>query len=168
MKIRTEAQKRSLKKAREAAWAVTTKFKHPHKKRLRGLLSNMRNRCHNPKCVCYPRYGGKGIYICDEWRLEPTKFFKWCVVNGYIPGLEIDRKDSTGPYAPWNCRFVDDYAQANNTSKNRWLEWQGEKHTVSQWARQIGVAQQALRHRVDRGWSLERIFTQPFRPRRGA
>lgn len=161
----TEAQRQSALRAARIAWEKTTKFRHPHKVRLKWLFRNMVNRCHKPSTKCYPRYGGKGIRVVDEWRLNPTAFYEWAVANGYKPGLEIDREDSTGPYAPWNCRFVDDYAQANNTSKNRWLQWNGERLTVSQWARKLGVRQQALSHRIERGWSNERIFTQPFRCR---
>jgi hypothetical protein len=28
------------------------------------------------------------------------------MANGYKPGLELDRRDNDGPYAPWNCQFL--------------------------------------------------------------
>jgi hypothetical protein len=33
-------------------------------------------------------------------------FYRWAMVNGWSPELEIDRKDSNGHYCPENCRFI--------------------------------------------------------------
>jgi len=90
----------------------------------------------------------------------------WAHDNGHQVGLQIDRIDVNGNYESSNCRFVDSIVQMNNTTRNRFLEWNGVRDTVANWARTIGVAPRILQSRVDRGWSVERIITQPFRTRR--
>jgi hypothetical protein len=66
----------------------------------------MEARCRYKSASGYKYYGGRGIRVCDEWLKDPASFVSWAVENGYRSGLEIDRKDVNGPYAPWNCRFI--------------------------------------------------------------
>lgn len=46
---------------------------------------------------------------------------------------------------------------------NRILEFNGERFSVSEWARRLGVKDKSLFNRLDMGWSVERALTQPFR-----
>lgn len=116
-----------------------------------------------PNARRFERYGGRGIAICDAWLSDRAAFYSWAVSNGYQDNLWIERIDRDGPYRPENCRWATPKEQANNMSRNRFLIWKGEKKTVAEWAGVLGVRSRALQHRVDRRWSLERIFTQPFR-----
>lgn len=132
------------------------------------LYRNMRNRCENPSDKRFENYGGRGIKVCDEWKNSRRKFYDWVRSAGWQPGLSIDRIDVDGDYCPENCRFVDMFVQQNNTTRNRWLTWEGRTQTVAQWARELNVRPHALQHRVDRNWTIDRIFLQPFRRGRGA
>ena len=35
--------------------------------RLYGIWEHMRSRCNLPTVPAYPKYGGRGIRVCDEW-----------------------------------------------------------------------------------------------------
>jgi hypothetical protein len=73
--------------------------------RLYRILSGMKVRCYQKQDHAYPRYGGRGIKICDEWLDYPT-FKKWALSNGYRDTLTIDRIDTDGNYEPSNCQWI--------------------------------------------------------------
>jgi hypothetical protein len=70
------------------------------------LLMSIRVRCEQPSATNFEYYGGRGIAVCDAWKSDPHAFKDWCEANGYAPGLELDRIDTDGPYAPENCQFL--------------------------------------------------------------
>lgn len=85
------------------------------------VLSGMVYRCHNPKSRAFPRYGGRGIVVCEEWKRKPVLFVRWALSNGWKPGLTIDRRNNDGNYEPTNCRFVS--RQENNDNRSPSSEW---------------------------------------------
>lgn len=99
------------------------------------VYSAMRERCEKPSSPEYHRYGGRGITVCEEWKKSRASFFEWAVQNGYKEGLQIDRINNDGNYEPSNCRWVTNIENCNNTSRNIFLEYNGERHTLSEWAR---------------------------------
>ena len=80
------------------------------------LWCGIKRRCYNPKEEKYPRYGGRGITVCDVWRNNPICFINWCKNNGYREGLQIDRIDNDGNYSPNNCRFITNLVNARHKS----------------------------------------------------
>lgn len=148
----------------EKSW-VNNKLPFPYTRKLKDAYKNMISRCYDYRNKRYDCYGGRGIRVCKKWLNNHILFYQWMTDNGYKPGLSIDRKNNDGNYSPSNCRIVNNYVQANNTRHNRLLTWKNKTKTVSQWARDIGVNPRALQHRVDRNWTLDRIFNQPFRNR---
>lgn len=97
----------------------------------------MLSRCYKPKDPAYHHYGGKGIIVCERWHT----FDNFLADMGERPSKEytIDRIDSTGNYEPGNCRWADKFTQANNTKRNVFFEYQGEKKTISELAKIAGI-----------------------------
>lgn len=74
--------------------------------RLYAVYKSMIQRTTNPNNSGYKYYGRKGVSICEEWKHDRLKFFKWAENNGYADNLVIDRIDARGDYSPGNCRFI--------------------------------------------------------------
>lgn len=102
--------------------------------RLSSKFSKMIRRCYVKNDPDYKDFGAKGVYICKEWTDDRREFVKWGIATGYKPGMSIDRIDPTGPYAPWNCRWANDFIQANNHRKHARVTSFGIRATIAQWA----------------------------------
>lgn len=111
---------------------------------------SMIERCENHKYRDYKYYGGRGIKVCEEWK-EFEEFAKWAYNNGYEDTLTIDRIDVNGNYEPTNCRWATRLTQANNTTRNRYIVHNGERKTISEWARITGKSQRTIYGRLKRG-----------------
>lgn len=137
--------------------------------RLYAIWNNMRERCRNPKTREYPRYGGRGIKVCDAWMNDFQAFYDWAIATGYDETAPrgqctIDRIDNDGNYEPSNCRWTTAKVQANNTSRTRFIELDGEKHSVTEWARRLGMNQSTLSMRINKyGWSAEKALRTEVR-----
>jgi len=132
--------------------------------RLYFVWASMRGRCNNENASGYKYYGGRGIYVCEEWSDFPA-FRGWALGAGYAEGLEIDRNDVNGPYSPDNCRWVSEYDQQRNKRSTRFLVAFGERKCLTDWAsdsRSV-VCLTTLSSRLKKGWDIEAAITTEAR-----
>ena len=135
--------------------------------RLYRVWQAMKRRCLNPKDAEYHNYGGRGITVCNEW-LDFKNFYDWAINNGFVEESPkhkntIDRIDVNGNYEPGNCRFVDMKMQSNNTRRNRYITFNENTLTISQWAEKLGINRRTLEARIDDyHWSVEKALTTPI------
>ena len=119
--------------------------------RLHSIWANMKDRCYNPNNPHFPRYGGRGITICDEWFNSLEAFRDWAINNGYSDDLTIDRIDVNGNYSPENCRWATVKEQNNNRRYHILLEINGNTKNVAQWAEESGLKYRTVHARYNRG-----------------
>lgn len=87
-----------------------TKTTNGHSRALGGKPSatyvswqSMKTRCLNPKSSDFPRYGARGIAVCESW-LDFDNFLK---DMGERPeGHTLDRIDPEGNYCKTNCQWA--------------------------------------------------------------
>lgn len=114
--------------------------------------SAMRQRCGNPNNPAFPRYGGRGISVCKRWEF----FSNFLEDMGEKPnGTTLDRIDTNGGYCPENCRWASPVEQANNTRRNRRMQFNGKLMTLAEIGRVVNLPAMTIRGRLARGATLE-------------
>lgn len=98
---------------------------------------SMITRCTNENTPNYARYGAKGISVCDRWLM----FENFLADMGERPDNKtLDRfPDSNGNYEPGNCRWATLKQQCENRRSTRWIEHDGTRLSVSEWAKRLGI-----------------------------
>jgi hypothetical protein len=126
------------------------------------VWEHIKQRCGNKKCRNYKNYGGRGITYDPKW--ETFEGFWEDMKEGYREDLTIDRIDNNGNYCKENCRWATKKQQQNNKRNNHYLEYNGEKRTISQWERKQGFNRNTIYSRLKRGWSIkDAILIKPQR-----
>lgn len=124
--------------------------------------SAMRSRCLNPRNRQYPQYGGRGIYICQEW-IDSFEAFFADMGPQPNPTHTLDRRDNSGPYSKENCRWATPKQQGRNTRQNVLLTFRGQTKTMIEWAEEYGMRHSTLRERLMSGKTTEDALTTPVR-----
>lgn len=127
--------------------------------RIAKIFDCMRYRCYNPNHEQYKDYGGRGIYICDEWLEDRSTFYTWAKNNGYSDKLTIDRKDNDGPYSPENCRWASRKEQGRNSRHNSFITFNNETLILQEWGERFGICPSVIRQRIKAGKSLEEAMS---------
>lgn len=131
--------------------------------RLHIIYGRMWNRCTNPNADNWAFYGGRGIAVCERWRVFDN--FLADMAPSYEDGMTIERIDPDGPYAPENCRWATQQEQKNNTRRNRMVTFEGRTQTIAQWAAELGLDYFMLYQRLTKlGWPPEVAFTAEVMP----
>jgi hypothetical protein len=121
---------------------------------------NMIDRCYNPDVNSFPRYGGRGIRVCDRWKNSIADFHA-DMGDRPTPDHSIDRINNDGDYSPENCRWATAKDQANNRRSSHILEFQGESMTIAQWSERTGLSQYVIGNRIRAGWTPREALTSP-------
>lgn len=135
------------------------------KKPVYRVWNGMKERCTNPNCSSYHRYGGRGITVCDRW----MKFKPFYEDMGDPPfkGASLGRINNDGNYEPGNVRWETRETQSRNTCTNRFISFNGESLCIQDWSKRLGIKRLTLHSRLLSGWSIEKAFTTPVDPKGG-
>ena len=155
------------------AAANRKRTKHGQASRDRGTTKeyrawvSMKHRCTNPNNAAWPRYGGRGITMCEEWVTSFEAFFAHI---GPAPTEQhtVDRINNDRGYEPGNVRWATRKEQSNNIRANTWIEYKGKRMTWAQWAEHLQVPYNLLMSRVKRRVPLHQVLQPRLNDERDA
>lgn len=123
---------------------------------------SMKQRCLNPNDKQFKDYGGRGIDIAPDWMY----FDNFLAFMGERPpGTVLDRRNKDRGYRPGNCFWATKEQHMRNRRNNVWLELDGERMILKDWADSLGLDDHSLKQRLQNGWDLRRALTTPGRNR---
>lgn len=146
------------------------------KTRLYNNWGQIIDRCVNPHNHAFTSYGGRGIGICDGWRLSFPAFRE---AVGERPSMahSLDRINNNSGYTcgscdecnrhGWrmNCRWATKKDQSANTRRAFRITYRGETRSLREWAQRLGMNYALLYNRLrgfsGRIWTVERAFATP-------
>ena len=120
--------------------------------------ANMLQRCTNPKHDKFAHYGGRGIMVCDQWRLFEGFFSD---MGACPPKLTLERIDNALGYSPDNCRWASVTDQHKNMRSNRLITIGDKTLCVSEWAEIYPTSKEMIHRRIALGWDLVQAVTAP-------
>lgn len=104
----------------------------------------MKNRCLNTNCLDYPKYGGRGIIVCDTW----ISFDNFIADMGPQPfvGATLERRDNDGNYCKDNCEWATRLVQSRN--RGAYNQLYNGKYSW-EWAEELGISMAVF---LNRAW----------------
>ena len=156
--LRAGATKSCGCKQQDAASLASTK--HGHAGKIQSpeyrVWAAMLRRCTNPNSSDYPRYGGRGVSVCEEWK----SFERFLSDMGARPSSrhQIDRIDNSGNYELGNCRWATPSENSQNRRGNRVIDTPQGKMLLIEASRVSGIGVSTLRYRISKGCPTENLF----------
>jgi hypothetical protein len=152
-------------------FAIKLRTKHGQAKGKRTSVYDtwlsVKRRCLNKKSIEYPNYGGRGIQMFSQWVNSFADFYAY-VGDKPTKNHSLDRwPNNDGNYEPGNVRWATNGEQSRNKRSNVYVEYNGKRMIISDWAKLFSVSQQTF-HRMLKKTSLEecmKFYEQPFHKR---
>jgi hypothetical protein len=124
--------------------------------------ASMKRRCLNKNEKAYPRYGGAGVTISDEWM--DFENFRRDMEPSFKKGLSLDRIDNNKGYSKENCRWIPLSQQSRNRRVVDLYEYEGKQLTTRELAEIIGIRAETMRARLKKwNWSIERAMAKKIK-----
>lgn len=110
---------------------------------------SMKARCYDKNTKNYKDYGGRGITVCDRWKNSYVNFLS-DVGRAPTKNHSLDRwpDNENGNYEPSNFRWATPKQQSGNRRSNVWLEFQGKKMILQDWAHELSVSCKIISSRL--------------------
>ena len=120
---------------------------------------SMWDRCHLPSHAAYARYGGRGIFVCDRWKL--FKNFWEDMGPSWQEGLTLERLDNNAGYYLENCAWRDRIAQGRNKRNNTFINTPHGRMLICEAAELSGINVTTLCYRAGAGWPAKHMLDPP-------
>lgn len=118
--------------------------------RLYRIWKGIKARCYIKSASGYKDYGGRGIYLCEEW-FDYKIFYQWSLRNGYNKDLTLERINVNSNYSPNNCKWISKAEQANNKRNNVKTEINNEELTLTQISNKYNISYNVVLNRYHKG-----------------
>ena len=114
-------------------------------------------RCNDARQPNYKDYGGRGIKVRVRW----LTFENFLYDMGQPPELhQLDRIDTNDDYYPLNCRWSTKKENMRNRRNTVFIEFEGQKKSLSEWAEIVGIPWPTIKARIRRGWSVSEALSK--------
>jgi hypothetical protein len=130
----------------------------------------IKDRCYNQNNSAYRNYGAIGVKMCEEWKNDFKPFYDWCIENGWVRGLEIDKdikakELGVAPllYSPEMCSIVTHTINNRNRRDNYFIEFNGFSKCLKEWSDILGISYSTICARKRAGWGNKEILTTPIK-----
>lgn len=112
-----------------------------------GIWKGIIQRCTNPNNDAYFNYGMRGIEVCEQWLHSFENFY---ADMGKRPTSKhtIERLDNDKGYCSENCIWLLRVLQPKNTRANHWIEYNGRKMILVDWAKELGISHSVICRRL--------------------
>ena len=148
---------------------------HPEaekRNRTRKCWDAMLRRCLDSHHPAWQWYGQKGVRVVDRWNpREGGSFENFVADMGYAPeGMALD-KDKLGDgllYGPSTCCWLtmkEQMRYRGGPGAMKFFEFQGQSHSLDEWAEKVGMLKGTLASRLKLGWSIDKALTTPVQRR---
>ncbi|MCG3177666.1 MAG: hypothetical protein MOGMAGMI_02640 [Candidatus Omnitrophica bacterium] len=109
---------------------------------------------------CNPNHKNATIYnglLCAQW-LDFAQF------DADVPEppnetATIDRIDNAKGYEPGNIRWVSKAEQHRNQRNCRWIEHNGQRQLLTDWAKELGITISTLHERIEK-WGTQKALSR--------
>ena len=119
---------------------------------------SMIGRCYNSKQRMYKWYGAKGRTVCERWKQSFENFIA-DMGKKPSPKHSLDRfPDKNGNYEPQNCRWATRFEQDRNTTRNFWVEFNGDKLVITDLSKKIGISTDNIKRHIKKGKTVQEII----------
>lgn len=142
-----------------------------HEHQVYKIAMSIIQRCTNPNNSAYKNYGGRGVRIYPYWRDNPGKFARWLLDNGWYDGCDIDKDIKGNPempgYFPNTISFISRQDNVNHTRANRYINYKGQRKSLSEWCRCLGLPYSTISNRYYHNhWTDPiKLFETPIKAR---
>lgn len=103
-------------------------------------------------------------YVCPEWLESPEAFIADVGKRPFEADVFM-RIDAKKPWAIDNVKWATRKEKQRNMASNKYVELNGERKTVAEWAERHGIDRRRLAQRLRQGWELRDALVEPFRTR---
>jgi hypothetical protein len=125
------------------------------------IWQGMLARCGNPQNPSYKNYGGRGVFVCDRWKLSFENFL--ADMGEAKDDQSIDRISVNGIYEPNNCRWATLKEQALNKRNTLFVLFNGVTAPLKTHCENLSLSYKSVHARIQRGWSVSDALSTPIK-----